>query len=242
MPVALSALLCAAPCELPGAEGLSDAQARALCALEVEAPATSGASLAAIYARPGFERARRPEASDVLRRLRAWLEAIFETAGAESYSNVTRVVVLVAAALGAIAAVVRLGRRGARPTATAPGTPAEAGLELANPLEHLARARDALSSAPRMAAREGLLAILSALERQRLARPDRVKTNREIVSELPGRGAPGPIVEAVRAQLGWFDRAWYSAAPLDAEAAGRFLDAAQGLVAQLARLGPEPGP
>ena len=235
----LTLFLTAAPCELPPTAELTERQAEALCALPVEVPAgTARSTLAAIYERRGFEQARAPQAGDTLKRLRAWLESIFETAGAETYSNLTRVVVLVAAAIGAIAVVVRLaGRKRAAPKAI-DAVSAAPGLELADPLEHLTRARALVTREPRSAAREGLLALLSALERRRFARPDRVKTNREIVSELPSRGAPAALVDAVRTHLGWFDRAWYSVAPLEAASAGRFLDEVQALVTQLA----EPSP
>jgi hypothetical protein len=235
----LVALLSAAPCELATTVELSERQAEALCALPVEAPVRARAVLADIYQRPGFEQARAPQPGDALKRLRAWLESIFETAGAETYSNLTRVVVLVAAALGAIALVVRLAgrRRASRAAPTSAGS--VVALTLADPAEHLARARTLTASEPRAATREGLLALLSALERQRLARPDRVKTNREIVDELPARGAPDSIVEAVRAQLGWFDRAWYSVTPVDTDAAGRFLDEVQAVVERIAGLSME---
>ncbi|MDX2013921.1 MAG: DUF4129 domain-containing protein [Myxococcaceae bacterium] len=233
--LALALVLGAAPCELPLTPELTEQQAVALCSLPKESPAGAGRSaLAAIYERRGFEQARAPQPGDTLKRLRAWLESIFETAGAETYSNLTRVVVLVAAALGAIALVVRIaGRRRTAPKAAVAATTAP-GLLLADPVEHLTRARALLTTEPRSAAREGLLALLSALERRRFARPDRVKTNREIVSELPSRGAPPALVDAVRTHLGWFDRAWYSVSPLEASAAGRFLDEVQTLVTQLA--------
>jgi hypothetical protein len=240
MALIVVAALAAAPCELPSTLELTDRQAEALCGLSVEPAAKAQTALAAIYERPGFEQARAPQPGDALKRLRAWLESIFETAGAETYSNLTRVAVLVAAALGALALVVRLARRRRGPGPRAPSSAEVVALALADPTEHLARARSLTSAEPRAATREGLLALLSALERQRLARPDRVKTNREIVDELPGRGAPGAVVEAVRAQLGWFDRAWYSVTPLDAASARRFIDEVQGVVERIAGLSPEP--
>lgn len=242
MTCVLVALLAAAPCELPPGHELTEVQHAAICSLPTSTPATTTREgLLAIYERPGFEKARTPEAGDTLKRLRAWLESLFETAGAEAYSNITRVVVLVVAAIAAVALVIRLaGRR--RVIASAPSSLGATNLDLADPSVHLERARGLLTTAPRDAAREGLLAILSALERQRFARPDRVKTNREIVDELPSRGAPPAIVEAVRSQLSWFDRAWYSLRPLDAPEATQFVDEADRLVLQVNAGSTEPRP
>jgi hypothetical protein len=98
-----------------------------------------------------------------------------------------------------------------------------AALRLDSPGEHLARARTALASQPREAIREGLLALLSSLEAKRLARPDRVKTNRELVGELPGRGASAHLTGEVERLVGWYDRAFYSLEPVPADDAARFV-------------------
>jgi hypothetical protein len=87
-----------------------------------------------------------------------------------------------------------------------------------------------LGSAPREAIREALLCLLSSLERQRFARPDRVKTNRELAEELAGRGAPPALVSAVTSLFTWFDRAFYSLEAVPADEARRFLDDVRGLV------------
>lgn len=234
------ALLLGPVCEEAEAAGLSAEQAATLCALEARpeggpAPASTEA-LTALYERPEFKAAHGGQAGDLFKRLKAWLEALFETTGAETYSNVTRVVVLILAAFVVIAVVSRFAgrRRSARVAAAAPATTA---LALADPEAHLARARALSTNDPRASAREGLLAILSALERQRLARPDRVKTNRELARELPARGAPPELVEAVATQLAWFDAAWYSLEPLDAPRVTAFLEAAAALVARLTAFG-----
>ena len=77
---------------------------------------------------------------------------------------------------------------------------------------------------PREAIREGLLALLSSLEAKRLARPDRVKTNRELVGELPGRGASAQLTGEVERLVRWYDRAFYSLEPVPPEDAARFVD------------------
>ncbi|MBL8919755.1 MAG: DUF4129 domain-containing protein [Myxococcaceae bacterium] len=238
MTVLLVAMLAACP---PSTEALPEAQRAAACQVDARfehldvRPDAQG-ELAAIYARPSFRGAHSSQAGDLFKRLKAWLEAIFETSGAETYSNVTRVVVLLLASFVVIAVVVRLtGRRLRRPRA--PEVQPASALELDDPARHLARAQALLPTDARASAREGLLAILAALERQRLARPDRVKTNRELARELPSRGAPPALVEAVTAQLSWFDRAWYSLEPFDPTRAKAFVEEAGRLVAQVASLG-----
>lgn len=239
-PLLVIAIL-AAPC--PEAEGssLSTEQQVTLCALvrRPHAQPSTGPSVEALgelYTRPAFLKAHSGQAADVLKRLKAWLETVFETSEAETYSNLTRVFVLVLAAFVVVATVARLaGRRLAKRTKMQ--TPERRELELADPSQHLARARALASGDARAAAREGLLAILTALERQRLARPDRVKTNRELARELPERGASPELVVAVTTQLTWFDRAWYSLEPLDAARVNAFLDEASALVLRVAAFG-----
>ncbi len=231
----------AAPC--PAAEGsqLTPDQQTTLCALEQQAEKTASSApsrdaLRELYARPMFLKAHSGQAADLLKRLKAWLETVFETSEAETYSNLTRVFVLLLAAFVVVATVARLaGRRLTKRTKPVAAERRE--LALADPSEHLARARSLSVSDPRAAAREGLLAILAALERQRLARPDRVKTNRELARELPERGAPPELVAAVSTQLSWFDRAWYSLEPLDAARVNAFLDEAAALVLRVAAFG-----
>lgn len=244
----MSALLAAWLAACPVApEGLTTHQLDAACAVDERwtANAPGGApseELAAIYARPAFRVSHSSQAGDLFKRLKAWLETLFETSGAETYSNITRVVVLLLATFVVIAVVARLAGRRLIRRAIAEA-PQGTALELADPAVHLARARALSSTDPRAGAREGLLAILAALERQRLARPDRVKTNRELARELPERGAPPDLVEAVSSQLSWFDRAWYSLEPLDGARAGTFIDDASALVARVSAFGvKEPAP
>ena len=227
----LAVALGALPCGDPAILTLSEARQVEACALLAhrDASAVDRASLEAIYARPELARARQRNTGALkalLARLRAWLETLFESAGMETYSNVTRFVVLALGALLALGVALRLWsrRRGrARPPGAAPAAPAQA-LVLERPAVHLARARALLATAPREAIREGLLSLLSHLEEQRLARPDRVKTNHELAEELPARGASPELVAAIRATLGWYDEAFYSLEPVPPPAAARFLD------------------
>lgn len=221
-------------------EQLPAEQRDAACAIDAQFHATPTVEgLASIYERPEFRNARASQASDLLKRLQRWLETVFETSEAETYSNLTRVLVLLLAAFVVIAVSVRFVGR--RVSAKTPGKtqPSASALELADPSVHLARAKALLGTDARAGAREGLLAILAALERKRLARPDRVKTNRELTKELPERGAPPELVEAVSAQLSWFDRAWYSLQPIDASSASAFLERASDVVAKIGAFGVE---
>lgn len=180
-----------------------------------------------IYAQPEFARARLRNTGaleQLMRRLKAWFESLFESQGAETYSVVTRFLVLLAAALLAGWAAVRLLGRRTGPAPPPAAAVADITLPLEDPRAHLLRARAALATDPRAALREGLLALLSSLERKRLARPDRVKTNRELARELPARGAAPALSQSVERLLSGYDRAFYSLSPVDPADAGRFLD------------------
>lgn len=233
MTLALVALLLAAPCEHPALGTLTPERQAAACELLAKpaGPTADRAALEAVYQRPGFERARERNSGALqalLAQLEAWLERLFETSGAETYSNVTRVVVLFLAALVGLFAALRFASRRRAAAATAQGA-APAPLVLDSPAAHLERARAALAADPRAAIREGLLALLSHLERERLARPDRVKTNQELARELPGRGASPALAEAVARLVGWYDLAFYSLEPVTPDAAQRFVDEVAGL-------------
>lgn len=165
----------------------------------------------------------------LLRALWHWLRDLLGSKGAGTFANGTRAVVL-----GVATAVVVLGtwrvlrlRRAKRAAPSRPAAPEP--LRLDPPGDHLGRAQAALESDPREAIREGLLALLSCLERRRLARPDRVKTNGEIVLELPGRGAPPELVAKVDPVVRWYDRTFYSLAPVPRQEATAFLTSIVGL-------------
>ncbi|HLM48355.1 MAG TPA: DUF4129 domain-containing protein [Myxococcaceae bacterium] len=192
-------------------------------------PQGNPARLQEILSRPEFAQARQRQ-GDVLQRLmRAlsdWLEELLQTQQAQSFATGTRTAVLVLGFAVALFAVLRLRhwRRGPARRGAQSGAGASAALVLDSPGEHLARARSALGSQPREAIREGLLALLSSLETKRLARPDRVKTNRELVGELPGRGASAQLTGEVERLVRWYDRAFYSLEPVPSEDAARFVD------------------
>jgi hypothetical protein len=231
--VSLLLALALAACEHPALSSLGTEEQAAACRLLERSAARAGegpdvAALGAIYAQPGFERARRRDSGALaawLAQLRSRLLALFETSGAEKYSNVTRVLVLVLALLAVALITLRLGgwarrRRQQRP-APAPGLAER--LPLDSPALHLARARALQVEHPREALREGLFALLSWLEQRQLARPDRVKTNRELALELAERGAPAPLVAAVAPLLERYDEAFYSLEPVSQQSAGRFV-------------------
>lgn len=193
-------------------------------------PRTDPARLQDILSRPEFAQARQRQGDVVQRLLRMvlnWLEELLQTREAQGFATSTRTVVLVLGFAVVLFAVLRLrhwrkgpARRGA---GTRADTGTEAALRLDSPGEHLARARTALGTQPREAIREALLALLSSLEAKRLARPDRVKTNRELVGELPGRGASTQLTGEVERLVRWYDRAFYSLEPVPADDAARFV-------------------
>jgi hypothetical protein len=236
MTLALVALVLAAPCEHPSLSALGPERRDAACRLLSQAPAAPPArqALEAVYQREGFERARVRDGGALqayLAQARAWLERLFETSGARTYSKVTRVAVLLVAVLTGVAAVARLAARRRRRARAGAPPDGPAPLTLSAPGAHLARAQAALASDPRGAIREGLLALLSHLERQRLARPDRVTTNRELARALAARGAPPAMCEAVTRLLGWYDDAFYSLEPVAEGAARGFVDEVSHLIA-----------
>lgn len=192
-------------------------------------PQGDRARLQEILARSEFAQARQREGDLIqrlLRTLEGYLEGLLQTQEAQSFATSTRTVVLVLGFAVALFAVLRLRhwRRGPARRGEGTAAGAAAALVLDSPREHLARARAALSAQPREAIREGLLALLSSLETKRLARPDRVKTNRELVGELPGRGASAQLTGEVEQLVRWYDRAFYSLEPVPAEDAARFVD------------------
>ncbi|SEU20215.1 DUF4129 domain-containing protein [Stigmatella erecta] len=197
-------------------------------ALQEPLPAGSRDRLQAILDRPEFAQARRRNSDFVqrlLRELEAWMDGFFQSRGAQGFAVATRAVMLGLALAVILWGLLRL-RRWRRPPALAPVAAAGAASPLAldSPREHLQRARAALVPDPREAIRQGLLALLSTLEERRLARPDRVKTNRELAAELPARGAPASLVQEVERLTRWYDQAFYSLSPVPAEEAARFVD------------------
>ena len=192
-------------------------------------PQSDRARLQEILSRSEFAQARQRQGDLVqrlMRTLAAWLEGLLQTQQAQSFATSTRTAVLVLGFAVTLFAVLRLRhwRRGQARRGEGTAAGAAAALVLDSPKEHLARARAALGGQPREAIREGLLALLSSLETKRLARPDRVKTNRELVGELPGRGASTQLTGEVERLVRWYDRAFYSLEPVPAEDAARFVD------------------
>jgi hypothetical protein len=200
-----------------------EATARSQDPLPVSAPDR----LRAILDRPEFAQARKRN-TDLLQRLirqiDVWLSGFFQSRGAQSFAIATRAIMLGLALAVVLWGVLRL-RRWRRPS----GAPsldtsgATAPLALDSPREHLQRAQEALASNTREAIRQGLLALLSTLEERRLARPDRVKTNRELAAELPARGAPAALVQEVERLVRWYDRTFYSLSPVPTEEAASFV-------------------
>ncbi len=192
-------------------------------------PRSDKERLEEILSRPEFAQARQRQGDALqrlVRRALAWLEEMLQTQGAQSFATSTRTLVLVLAFVVVLFTVLRLRhwRRGpVRRGQAGGGTETEARV-LDSPGAHLARARAALSGRPREAIREGLLALLSSLEVRRLARPDRVKTNRELVGELPGRGASARLTQEVERLVRWYDQAFYSLEPVPEEDAARFVE------------------
>ncbi len=197
------------------------------CEACVEQPVSD---LSAIYERPGFERARERNSgafAALMAQARAWFFSLFETRGAQTYSNVTRIAVLAAAVL--LGAIALLRRRARKKAVLPPAPPSPAALVLDEPVVHRERAEALVANDPRGAIREGLLSLLAVLERRRLARPERTRTNRELAAELPRNGAPPELVQKVTPLFAWFDHAFYSLSAVTPAEARRFLDEVKAL-------------
>lgn len=218
------------------------------CALQAEAARAPPAEvspggaerLRAILDRPEFERARQRHGDVVkrlMRELEAWLEGLFQSSEAQGFAVATRALILALALAVVLWGVLRLlaaSRARRAPGVSGGVADAHAPLVLDSPGEHLRRARAALAADSREAIREGLLGLLSTLEQRRLARPDRVRTNRELAAELPSRGAPVPVVREVERLMGWYDQAFYSLAPVRTDEAASFVDSVERLHGSLA--------
>jgi len=157
------------------------------------------------------------------RRLGEWFESLLEAEGAQSFASLTRALVLGIALAAATAGLLRLARRPRTARVVKASALASAPQRLEDPAAHLSLAEAALSSNAREAIRQALLALLSWLERRRLARPDRAKTNRELARELPDRGASPELSEAVERLLRWYDRAFYSLSAVSTREAQQFI-------------------
>ncbi len=226
-------------CEHPGLDALQAGQRPNACRLlTAEEPVRRLATgaLGPIYERSGFEHARQRNTGAFqafLAQVRQWFESLFGSSGAQTYSNVTRVVVLaLALALGGAVTLRFFTRRKRARNEAQLQQRAAVALQLDDPGVHRTRAEQLLESNPREAIREALLSLLSSLERRRFARPDRVKTNRELAEELPRRGAPSTLVSAVAPLFSWFDRAFYSMDAVKPDEARRFLDDVRRLTEQ----------
>jgi hypothetical protein len=190
------------------------------------------ALLTALLDQPEFKRARNRNANTLLilaRRAWDWVQSLLERREATEFAKLAPYIVLGVAFLAVLFGVLQLRKRRQPRSSAGAAARGAAPLALDAPHEHLARARALLGQRPREAIREGLLALLSSLERRRLARPDRVKTNRELCAELPERGAPEALVREVGARLSWYDRAFYSLADVDAGEARAFIDGVETL-------------
>lgn len=195
------------------------------------APPPDRAALQRLLEEPEFSRVRNRNANVIAvlwEQLFAWLKRLFQTRGAATFAKAAPFFVLTVAFTIALLALLRFVRFRPR-EATAVSRPEPERLDLRPPPEHLANARRLAASEPRAAIREALLALLSSLERKNLARPDRVKTNRELCAELPGRGADAALVGAVRSRIDWYDRTYYSLAPVSSEDARTFVSEIEGL-------------
>ncbi len=200
----------------------------AACAL-AERPAVRApdhAALARLLEEPEFSRVRNRNANVIAvlwEQFFAWLKRLFQTDQAATFAKAAPFAVLTVAFAIVLYGLLRFVRfrRGAEPVAAA--TQRAERLELKPAPEHLANARRLAGTDPRGAIREALLALLSSLERKRLARPDRVKTNRELCAELPTRGAEPALVREVTARVEWYDRTFYSLAPVKTEDAQVFI-------------------
>ncbi|MBK7860215.1 MAG: DUF4129 domain-containing protein [Archangiaceae bacterium] len=211
-------------------------QQDAACALVTRAaPQVDRSTLARLLEEPEFARSRERNANALVvlwEQFLAWLKRVFQTDEAATFARAAPFAVLTLAFAVALLAALRFARsRPAEPSRAPTPAPASA-LGLKPAPQHFAAARALLVSAPREALREALLGLLSALERRRLALPDRVKTNRELCAELPARGADPALTAEISARLDWYDRAFYSLGQVSTDDARAFLEQVEGLASK----------
>jgi hypothetical protein len=210
------------PCAV---EGLPPKERNFACAVLAPGPGLDVGQLEAIYQRPGFETARvgHEAAWQALwAQLQEWAKSLFVTTGAQTYSNVTRVLVLVVALVVGVLLTVRSFRKTV--AVDAPLKPVATPNEARDaPGVHLSRAAELVKLSPRESIRESLLAVLSHLDQRHLHRGPQGRTNRELRAELEMPGTPPELVRSVTPLLQWFDAAFYSMKPVSVEDAERFL-------------------
>jgi hypothetical protein len=190
-----------------------------------------------ILGRPEFSEARqRQDWRAELRRIALeWLDDLTRFRATQQFSTVTRAMVLAVAVVVALVSGLRMLRTRRRRRASVDVASSVQALQLESPSVHLERARRELATNAREAIRQALLGLLSALERDSWARPDRVKTNRELAAELPKRGAPADVAASATRLLQWFDRAFYSLQQVTSEEAQGFIADVSALEAGIAR-------
>ena len=190
--------------------------------------------LAAVLDRPVFSgaRDRAPHAfGQAWERLKAWVLSLLEDRTTNTLASGIRWLVLGLAATLAGAALWRTwARRRAGDEASA-GPPAPVLSRLSPPTDHLRAARASLPGDPRGALREGLLALLSGLERAGWLSAGRTLTNRELSSAIADR----PGADEAGALLRGFDRRYYSLERVGAEDAARFLSSVESACARMPR-------
>ena len=200
----------------------------ALLARPAETLHPPAAEVSAVLDRTAFAgaRDRHPHAlAEAWERLKTWALSLLGDSSARSFAAGVRWAVLGLALALASAALLRAWRRrGERRGADATPTGGPRLEHLAPPADHLARARAHLPGAPREALREGLLALLSSLERRGWGRADRSETNAELVGALSARGATAEEADRLAALLHAYDRRFYSLGPVDTAEAQGFLE------------------
>jgi hypothetical protein len=184
-----------------------------------------------IYARVEFAHAKETNGDylvQLFRRLGDFLSSLGMSQGVQGYASFSRGIVFAIAAVLAGLGMMRLAklrlRNRAEAGASARKVRREGLLKLEPPERHLARARALLSTSPREALRASLLGLLSTLESHEWLGPNRVATNREVISELQERGAPAQIQTALTPLLRWYDERFYSLGPIPEAQAESFLN------------------
>lgn len=231
--VALTAL----PCEVPQGAEFSDAQSQTYCQLarsKVAPEPLDRAALSRILVRPEFAHVEDDPYEGLLKWLENALRSLFDSLNVKagrSFSELTRVAVLFAAAVVASLALASfvLRWRWKKRGPVSKSEPSSNALALESPQAHLDRARTLLSHSPREALREGLLSLLSSLEAARLARPERVKTNRELADEMTARGASEALARRARELFSTYDGHWYSLTAVSSSTVESFLGAVESL-------------
>jgi hypothetical protein len=185
-------------------------------------------TVSSILDRPEFAGARRRSdfsESSLSQRLNKWLLSQFETRGAATFSEATRVLVLGFGFLAVIALLLRRRRARAHQNAVLPQTaaPTDDGTTVSSRVL-MAKARALVDHAPAEALHSGYLALLATLrDTTTISRPE-TKSSTEAVEALEASRLGDDVTRRCQLLISLYTEAVYGGRRVDTPASLRYLD------------------